>query len=111
MHFVVKSRAMGKTTDVVDWFMNRPHSRAIICYGRAEKIRVTGLVRERCSFQDNKQFFDSIKDNIVAWDARQSLRGRDIKEVFIDNLDLMLRDIFRGADIHATTTEEVVVTH
>lgn len=111
MHFVVKSRAMGKTTDVVDWFMNRPHSRAIVVFSERERVHVVRLIRDRCSFQDNKQFFDSIKVNVVRWGALQELRGRDIKEVFIDNMDLILRDMFHGADIHMTSTEEVVVMH
>lgn len=109
MQIYVSDRQTGKTYRTIEWFLEAPDRRAVICIDYREACRLREKIQERAP---------ELGGEHAAWTKRivwpqilnHALRGRTIEAVWIDNLDLIL-PILIGywGKIIATSTEPIEV--
>lgn len=115
MIVVVTGRQGGKTTAMIQWFLNgRPidtypyWSRVILCPTHEQVVYVTNKVREAtASFDENNQSTWDIRKAIWSLEDLNSVKKhhgtRDI-EIGVDNMELIIEDILNGPISFATMT-------
>lgn len=103
MRIYVGDRARGKTFLVAEWFGQNPTERAVVVPDvRQRELMIRDVVRRWPEMSGRERAWVG---NIVTWDrVHTHLLGRNVLEVFIDNFDMILANMFRGAQVHATLT-------
>ncbi len=76
-------RASGKTTRLIEWLSKKP-DRLLITFSHAEENRL-------------KRLYPELSTRIVDWRSYQQshMHGSPMKEVSIDNADIILQEQFR----------------
>jgi hypothetical protein len=86
MKLIIGGRQTGKTTELVNWWMERPVYRAIIVAGQQ---RADWIIRDIAG--EDKVLADLASRRIwSASNAPRDLRGWDIAEVAVDEIDTVL---------------------
>lgn len=93
MRILSKARRDGKTYSVVELFMKDIHA-VLVVFSRIEKLRI---------IKDYKISNKEKQQRIVH--HTDALRGLQISEIYIDNLDMVLQGLFRHPITLATLTE------
>jgi len=77
-------RQAGKTTRLIEWLRERP-DRILITFSHAEENRL-------------KREYEDVATRIVDWRSYQQryMHGSPMKEIAIDNADLILEEQFRN---------------
>lgn len=76
------TRGAGKTNYIVEWFKQDPKNRAIICLSEGECLRL-------------HEEYDIPYDHLFSTRRVSNYRGRNW-QVAIDNVDIVLQDMFGG---------------
>lgn len=110
MQIYVSGRQTGKTTRTIEWFIEAPDRRVVICIDAREADRLCRMIME-CTLElaDSRSWWGH---NILWPEALQAnpLRGRTIEAIWIDNIDLVLpRLVGYWGKIIATSTEPIEV--
>jgi hypothetical protein len=88
------SRASGKTTRLIEWLAEKPH-RILITFSHEEENRL-------------KRLYPDLAARIVDWRSyqRRYMHGAPLKEISIDNADLILEEQFRQRISHVSVSDE-----
>lgn len=110
MRIIVAPRGMGKTRSVIAWWLQDWQHRVIIVPNYAQREFVIAEVHRNPNLRTvwaKPELKGEWGRHILAPQQWQywSL-GQKIDMVMIDNLDMFLQEMFRGALVGATSTEE-----
>lgn len=94
MKIVHAGRGLGKTTFMIEWLKQEPN-RILLTFSHAEENRL-------------KRLYPELATRIVDWRSyqRRYMHGNGLKEIAIDNVDLVLEEQFRQRISQVTFTEE-----
>lgn len=115
MKIVQGNRGSGKTTRMISWFIENPGHRGIIVPNEMQRRHV---IKETVKFFPHMETAKHIWPGVPFWHVHiwtpsnvHQARGREIHEIWIDNFDMLLRDLVGSASITLTTSEEVEIEH
>ena len=109
MKIIVGGRRSGKTFKMILWFMEDMQSRAILVPNVQQR---TFLIREIIkAFPETGETTRAWVGHIwIPYNAVRERSGRTVKEVWIDNVDMVLRELVGyGIPITMSSTEEMDV--
>lgn len=113
MKIIQGDRGVGKTTRMISWFVHRHEHRGIIVPNHQQRrfvmkeiVRLFPVMGQAALSYDGSGYVWG-RNIWTPLTALQRRRGLDIEEIWVDNFDMILRDITGGGPITLTTSEEV----
>lgn len=105
IQLVIANRRTGKTTHAIDWYLKEPHTRVIAVASFMERKWLLEAIKERFK-GDSDNLPESVRNGRAVMSVSDAMRigvpnphgmrghGHTTREVYVDNIDLVLEMLF-----------------
>lgn len=107
IHYIIARRATGRTTHAIDWLFQDIENRAIVVPNNEQRTRIINDILRKATKEGYCQGGDLLYQYLLKGEyiivAGHRLRGHPAQQVYVDNLDQVLTDLFGDVRMANTT--------
>jgi hypothetical protein len=105
IHLDIRPRGTGKTSNALAWFSRDPH-RILVTFNRTEQQRLRQIIDDSEYLTDPQKLNTKRRIFVIDEVLNGGLHGRDFTEIYFDNLDIWLQQLFMGRLKYASMTRD-----
>ena len=107
IHYIIARRATGRTQHAIDWLFQDIENRAIAVPSNEQRTRIINNILRKAVKEGYCQGGDLLYQHLLKGDyiivAGYRKRGQRARQVYVDNLDQVLQDLFGDVRMANTT--------
>lgn len=96
MNIIIGDRGKGKTTQIIEWFLDDPHNRVIITHSEHYARQLRSIVFRKSVSSRNREISKELLEKAITYPSGLISTRYKGKQIGIDNVEMVLANFFNN---------------